>query len=190
MHLWFASDEEQKVFKEIESYSDRAAAIVAAVIVERRVEQQIVARLHNHPKPLDRLFRTSGPMGTFSAKIDLAHLMGIYGPDAYRDLVTLKNIRNSFAHHLDIVDFKSERINDLCKNLKLLDVYVVDSEESGLSLTRPNLNQPDIIARVRLKDRDKELEDPRNRYLVSAILFDMLLRVRRGTDGEVRPPLF
>jgi hypothetical protein len=189
MHLWFASEEEERVFKEIEKYTDRAAAIVAAVIIERRVEQQIVSRLHNHPKPLERLFRTSGPLGTFSAKIDLGHLMGIYGPEAYRDLVTLKDIRNSFAHNLDIVDFQSHRIRDLCANLMLLGRYVVDSDKSGISMNRDALDQPSI-GQIRLKNRDSELESPRNRYLVCTIMFDMLLRVRKSSEPRPLDPLF
>jgi hypothetical protein len=90
---------------------------------------------------------------------------------------------------LDIVDFKSQRIRDLCANLKLLDTYVVDSEKSGLSLKRPNPEQR-TIARIRLKDRDKELENPRNRYLVSTLMFDMLLRVRKSGEAQPPEPLF
>src|SRR5437870_4238944 len=104
--VWLSgSDDESKAIAALENDSDRAASIVAATIVEGRLERAIKCRLHPRKSETEEFFRPSGPLGSFAIKIKLAYLMGIFGDQAYRDLITLKEIRNSFAHHLDILDF-------------------------------------------------------------------------------------
>jgi DNA-binding MltR family transcriptional regulator len=118
--MWVnATPAEFEVIKELEeSRSDRATAIVASAILEERLSSAITSRLQKDEKALSRLFKYSGPLGTFSSKIDLGYLMGLYGKEIYCDLNTIREIRNEFAHSLRTSGFKSQRVNDLCKNLK------------------------------------------------------------------------
>ena len=44
----------------------------------------------------------------FSNKIDLAFLLGLLTKEAHRDLKTMKDIRNKFAHNLEVKDFQSQ----------------------------------------------------------------------------------
>jgi DNA-binding MltR family transcriptional regulator len=189
MKWWFSDPEEKKVLDQIEKDSDRAAAIVIAVIIERRLTQQIEARLHKHPKIHKQLFRTSGPLGSFSAKIDLAHILGILSAEAHRDLVTTKDIRNAFAHYLDITNFKSQRIRDLCFNLKLVEKHVVEGSVLEFRASRKTAKE-DFKVLIGVSDRAAILSDPRSRYLTSALMFDMLLRLRRSGDPGPPKPLF
>jgi DNA-binding MltR family transcriptional regulator len=76
--------------------------------------------LQKHEKVADAFFAITGPVGDLATKIDLALLAGLVGKTMYRDLVTIKDIRNYFAHKLNVSDFKSEAIRTLAANLKIL----------------------------------------------------------------------
>ncbi len=112
--VWMiGSDEESAALEELSSASDRAAAILAAVIVENRLTDALKKILHDDTKVANEMFRSSGPVGVFSAKIDLAFLVGLCSADARRELVTVKDIRNAFAHSLAVTDFNTQKIENL-----------------------------------------------------------------------------
>lgn len=46
----------------------------------------------------ERIFDGYGPLSTFSAKIDVAFALDLIDADVHRDLRTIKDIRNCFAH--------------------------------------------------------------------------------------------
>lgn len=67
---------------------------------------------------LHELFRSSGPLGTFSVKINVTHLLGLFSPVASKELDTIRRIRNEFAHYTGrLFAFKS--IRDLDNTLSL-----------------------------------------------------------------------
>jgi hypothetical protein len=111
------SAEDKPIVEEIERQTDRAAALIASAYVEERLLLAIQARTNRHEKIEKDLYRGSGPLGTFSAKIDLGLLLGIYEPKIHQMLNTIRNIRNEFAHQPKPRDFNSQRIGDLCDNI-------------------------------------------------------------------------
>ena len=96
--------------------SARAAAIVGAVLVEESLTNLLKSRLNRDQGILDDVFRPSGPMGTFSTKIKMGFLMGLYSPETRRELDTIREIRNEFAHNM-ARSFDVQRIRDLANNL-------------------------------------------------------------------------
>jgi DNA-binding MltR family transcriptional regulator len=135
---WFVETEnELSAIDEMESASDRTAAIVIASLVESRLTNTLQAGLHHDEAIVERLFRPSGPLGSFSAKIDLACLMGAISNDAYRDLIILKNIRNIFAHQFKSASFGEQRIRDLCRNFRLIETMICDIEEEAPLMQYP-----------------------------------------------------
>jgi hypothetical protein len=112
-------------FEQVEFDSDRAAGIVAGSIAERRLEQAVRSRIRSDKPMITRdLFRPSGALGPFSIKIDVAYLMNILTDDAYKDLVNLKNIRNDFAHDLELDSFDAQSVRDRCSNFILVDRHI------------------------------------------------------------------
>src|SRR5260370_29125745 len=107
-----------KALHELEHDSDRAAAIVGAVFVEESLTAFIQARLQPDKDLIPELFRSSGPLGAFSVKINVGHLMSLYSGDARKELETIKEIRNEFAHRI-ARSFSFERIRDLANNLSI-----------------------------------------------------------------------
>jgi hypothetical protein len=109
-----------KATKEIDStLSDRAAAIVAAAFVEDHLTAFLKSTFVQEPSLLKELFRPSGPLGFFSTKIDLGYLNHKYSRIAWKELHKIREIRNAFAHKMEVDSFEYERINAISDNLLL-----------------------------------------------------------------------
>jgi DNA-binding MltR family transcriptional regulator len=109
--------------QEIENQTDRGAAIVGAAWVEEELHAAIESFLEKDKAAWDRLFRKSGPLSSFSAKIDLARLLGMVSNVVASDLHILREIRNEFAHSVldkdkSVLSFRTARIKDKCLALR------------------------------------------------------------------------
>lgn len=170
--IWISSSEsELSIINSIELSTDRAAAIIAGSLVEDRLTKAIKSKLLGIPEADENLFRTSGPLGTFSAKIDLAVSMGVISLIAYKEMKNLKDIRNLFAHNLEIRDFNDQKPKALANNLHLIDKHLIDVDESepwklSLNYDLPRMTMPRLSVR-RLFARE--------RYVMTAHLFAVCL---------------
>ena len=95
-----------KVLDEIASQTDRGTAIIATAYLDERLKEVILAKLSQSGLDMkfqektvrDRLLGGSGPLQSFSARIDFAAALGFLGPQAHRDAHLIRKIRNDFAH--------------------------------------------------------------------------------------------
>ena len=158
------TDDEVTAIREIKGATDRAAAIVAAAMVENRLEGAMKFRFELDDKLEGEMFRSSAPLGSFSAKIKLGFMLRLYSRDAYNDLVRLKDIRNDFAHNFSITDFNNQSIQDRCKNFVLVDDCVL---QRGTAEPGP----PKRGVAIYIQDRDNVLATPRGRYIHTAMVF-------------------
>jgi hypothetical protein len=174
----------RRAMEQLDKDSDRAAAVVGAAILDTRLTGSIKARLHSADDIDERMFRSSGPLGSLSAKIDLAFMLGIVGRQAHRDLHTIRDIRNRFAHHLDIIDFRSQSVSDLCANLKLVDEHIIDPPNnlSDLVTTRATTR-----FRMFFPGATEALRGPRTRYLLSVMVLSTVL-YGMPAPPPVKPP--
>lgn len=112
------------LIEELEHQSDRGAAIVGAAWVEESIAYAIQQVLEKETKSWERLFGPNAPLSTFSAKIDLARLLGLMTNTIRSDLHIVRDIRNEFAHQIahrtthDKLSFSSPHIRDKCLALK------------------------------------------------------------------------
>src|SRR5215207_10013598 len=122
--LWYGAGDtriDPRAFEQLDKDSDRAAGLVAAAIVEQRLEEAIQFWMVADSAVQQSLFRPSGALGAFGVKIDLAYLMGVISSAGRSDLIILKSIRNDFAHRLELDSFEIPTIRDRCANLRLVD---------------------------------------------------------------------
>jgi len=115
----------ETLVSEIKGQTDRGAAIVGVAWVEEELQAAIESFLETDDKAWKRLFGRSGPLSTFSAKIDLARLLGMCSTVIASDLHILRDIRNEFAHSIAAKDhtglsFKSRHIADRCLALRCI----------------------------------------------------------------------
>ena len=109
-----------RTIAELQHNSDRAAGIVGAVLVDESLTALLKSRMQPDADLLREMFRNSGPLGAFSSKINMGFLIGLYSAAARKELDTIKEIRNEFAHRA-ARDFDFGRIRDLANNLSLCD---------------------------------------------------------------------
>jgi hypothetical protein len=72
--VWFfLDDDEAEILKTLDHDSDRAVALIVGSMIDHRLKRALKVRMVNKDKETtDKLFRVSGPLGSFSARIDLA----------------------------------------------------------------------------------------------------------------------
>jgi hypothetical protein len=139
--------------------SDRAAVLVTTVILDLILTDALKIHLHKMDDVADKLFGISGAIGDLSPKIDLALLVGLIDVETHRDLVTIKDIRNRFAHRISVWDFKSDSIASLSINLKIC-------VKRTCSAPGPPADWPEGCW-FNLLNRDAILANPRERFILS-----------------------
>jgi len=105
--------------------ADRAAALVLGSILEQGLELAILSHCvfgWNTPEAEAEQKKLFGggedsPMN-FSAKIRIAHALGVYGPNTRDDIDTIRHIRNLFAHDRSHLTFHDEVVSGLCDQIK------------------------------------------------------------------------
>ena len=76
----------------------RGAVLVGVARVDASLECLLKAVLLPSPSGRDALFQPDRPLGSFGAKISLAHRLGLIDQPVERALHTLRRVRNTFAH--------------------------------------------------------------------------------------------
>jgi hypothetical protein len=150
------------VIKEIETSSDRTAAIVAAAFVEDRLTTALRRRFRQDEEVLNEMFReTGGPLSAFGVKSNLAYLLGMFSGQAASDLKYMQKIRNKFAHNVEIDSFSIAPVNNWAMNLTLVDFYNVEiitgTLENGEPIKLSLINESNKPA----------LKTPRGRFIIT-----------------------
>lgn len=101
---------------ELDSLSDRAAAVLGFALLDAALERLARRILVN---PDDDLFGGSGILGTASGKMDALFQFGFLPTEIYEDLTLLRRIRNVFAHESESgLTFESEAVAQRISNLR------------------------------------------------------------------------
>lgn len=134
---------------EIPKQRDRGAAIVATSILEEHLFEAIRSKLEGHDQVAKTMFGGYGPLASFSARIDLGLLLGLYPEAAHKRLHLIRGIRNNFAHSMQPISFKSQRGE--CAKLasgrntyramgKMFDAVLKDQPKLRLTMFRRSIN--------------------------------------------------
>src|ERR1700733_4779557 len=119
--------------------SESGTVLVAALILDTELERALKVTMRPLNKQMnDRLFKGYGPLGSFSAKIDLAYTFRVTTLEIHTELHKIRNIRNAFAHTVKVQSLTSEEVRPLFNKLKkpskpksdnVLDVFLAVIEE-------------------------------------------------------------
>lgn len=99
------------------AFGDYAIAIICAGVVERALEAVILTRFVGLNKDeCNGLFsyNCNGPLNDLSARIKVAYALGIFGPKTRDDLEHIRQIRNAFAHSLNLLRFEAAEVSEIC----------------------------------------------------------------------------
>lgn len=82
-----------------EKPTPRAVVLTAASLIEAMLERALAVELLPNDGGADELFDgAQAPLGSFSARIEVAYRMGLIDKDVRSALHSLRRIRNDFAH--------------------------------------------------------------------------------------------
>ena len=148
-----------KFSETMHSESDRACARLGAAILDAKLEDLFTKRLRTFQKELTS---GTGPISTFSSRIKLANALSWISDPVRKDLDTIRDIRNEFAHNFDHeLSFENESISARCKNLTVTQAYLEGYEDAK---KRPGQNlSPHVIDEIR-----RMFEAPRWRFQLAS----------------------
>jgi len=92
---------------EINTQTDRGAAVIAASVLDDILKQLLFARLIklSSDRRESMFERTGAPLSTFSSKIEMGFALGCYTNDIRLCLHLVRDIRNQFAHRMEQITF-------------------------------------------------------------------------------------
>lgn len=106
--------------------SDRGCALLAVSYLENELKDAIKAKLVDDKQACKYIFDTT--LSTFNSKINIAYLLGIISSKQKENIITLKHIRNKFAHSYKKIEFNTQAIVELCDKLKYkYEEYISDA---------------------------------------------------------------
>lgn len=97
--------------------TDRGCALMAAAFLDEKLIELLRKNLADDVRLAVKVFEPNGALGTFSARIDMAYLLGLIPKNAQKDLHILRKIRNEFAHVPDKLTFDDPNIAARCRQL-------------------------------------------------------------------------
>ncbi len=168
----FASDfaEMLRIADELKHESDRGVVLIVAAFLDEQLEMLLTRHFIDDPKIAAELLSSgSGPLGSFSSRMKLAYCLDLIHPQHYKDLQVIRKLRNEFAHSHIRVSFESDRIRDLCANLRFMDLV------------------PNLAAQMDFSSVFGNPETTRNQFIARAIaLFcGLSLRIGMSAAGEI-----
>lgn len=102
---------------ELQKETDRGVAILAAAMLDEKLKT-ILSNFLIQGVQSDALLKGSNaPIGTFSAKLNMAFAVGLISSDEYHDAEIIRRIRNDFAHKFDFAfSFENQSVAARCNN--------------------------------------------------------------------------
>ena len=96
-----AADAARRIALQMLQERGRGAVLVGVARVDAALERLLQAVLLPSPGRSDSLFQADRPLGSFGARISLAHRLGLIETLVERALHTLRRVRNAIAHSSD-----------------------------------------------------------------------------------------
>lgn len=129
---------------EFKGESDRAAVILGAAKLDLLLYQILQQHFVPSTGSKDELLDGDSPLGTFSAKIQISHRLGLIDDEFARALQFVRKIRNSFAHEVAGCTLDSgahrDRVKELVAQLKHKIAFVEIRKSRFEDKDEPSIN--------------------------------------------------
>src|SRR6266542_4223517 len=159
--------------------SDRACAVLGAALLDARLESLYDGRLCNSK---EELLSNNGPLGTFSARIRVAHALAWISEDVRYDLDQIRSIRNEFAHNFDHeLAFSNQSIADKCRTLRVAQT-LIEAHEYAASIPHRNFSAEVIRAMGAI------FHPPRQRFEVTVEMLTQHIDELPANSAEYEGP--
>lgn len=175
----------KSLISELENETDRGCVVLAIAWIEDELTKLLKAKcLPTHQKNDDEIFGVAGPVGTFSAKIDLAYRLGVIRQKTKKSLHLCRRLRNDFAHLTNRLSFAEPTVKDRVQEIFRFNEIVLDAIWTQLKCTEGFKEKyPDFVSNEGIKGLEsilgtRTLFDFTAASVVSGLIY---------TKGEVKP---
>jgi DNA-binding MltR family transcriptional regulator len=122
------ADDAGRILNALEQPSHRAVAVIGAAFLDDALRAALRASFIAASGSAERIFEGLAPLNSMAARAMLAYCLGLFGKETYRDLESIKDIRNLFAHEHREIGFDSQEIANACRKLEIVRT-VFDADE-------------------------------------------------------------
>lgn len=175
----------------IDHESDRGCALMMASFLEDQLFHLLSESFVDDPKTIKGLLTGTGGLSSFSARIDMAYLLGIITPMIRHDLHLIRKIRNEFAHNPGRLSFSDHDIIQRCKELSFNILPNLSPREKFIQVAlgtfgfitgaRKNARRPESIEEINMNDFD--LKDLSHSFIKP--FSSRFIELTRGNDKKL-----
>jgi DNA-binding MltR family transcriptional regulator len=116
-----------EALKQLDNDSDRALGVTCAAFLDEALADCLSKHFLQSSSDLreraEMLLKPGQALSAFATRIDVGWVLGIYGKAARSDMARIRDIRNLFAHKVEIYSFKDPEIAKHCDQLKFARKY-------------------------------------------------------------------
>ena len=109
-------DDVRELFQLLERETDMGVVLIGAAFLDTTIGTLLSQFFIQSNTAKDLLEK--GILGDFAVRARLAYVLGLISKDAFRDIVSIAEIRNTFAHHHLALSFNSEDVSTICRKLQ------------------------------------------------------------------------
>jgi DNA-binding MltR family transcriptional regulator len=126
------------ITKSLVHESDRGCILIGIALLDEALVENLRLAFRKDPtvkkKFIDPLFESSGPLNSFSHRINIAFALGTISADVRDDLHTLRKLRNETAHLYGPTSFQDQRIRSKLKSLRIAPVLTEAPRASKMQI--------------------------------------------------------
>ena len=113
------SREDIAFLKKLEKEDDLPCVLIGTSGIDERLET-ILRKYLREDKTANRLFKDTGPLGSFRGKADFCYLLNIVDNRMHHTLLLLVEIRDLFTNSMFEMSFESKQIEKRCAELRAM----------------------------------------------------------------------
>jgi DNA-binding MltR family transcriptional regulator len=116
---------------------DLACVVIGAAFLDNALATLLAKKLRKSDTTDKLLDPARGALGSFAARADLAYCLGLVSKEHYKDLCSVAEIRNRFAHNHLKLAFGDSEVRGICGRLNEWKVLLHGKEEEAASQPAP-----------------------------------------------------
>jgi hypothetical protein len=183
----YEDDDAREFFTELKGLPDRAVGLLAATILDVRLESAIKVNLHDsaNKKLFRMLFDYSGVAASFGNRINLGFAIGLYTEGTMNDLHVIRRIRNEFANKQVLKDFDVQSMRTLISTLRIAEKYEININDKASTSGYESCSFA-LASSVIRKSSVESVISPRNRFIRSVEMIAAFLFLEGHLSESVR----
>ncbi len=128
------SAEGRHIYNEMSSASDMTTVVLGASFLDASIGAMLHRSLRKG-QTAEKLISDRGPIGSFSARADLAYCIGLISKPMYQDLILVAEMRNEFAHEHQLRTFSTPSVVQRCTKLCYVESMPVVGEAKAAAFS-------------------------------------------------------